>query len=227
MATAYSGAGTISAAIGMFETIGFVDAGSNRLRWGDDEDASVFLKPNPEANTFKVITSDGDSEYMMWGQGYSGYPIKVEYYNLKNGGIVFKSYFQQAEAASIQKTFEFAAIKQSDGTYKYLIRMQYTPVSSSSYYIYEDDNNGNINRIKPLGGTLTDSSANVCQIVDVYDQHSGFMTEDVKALILNPSSLDKKYTYNFEVGSESYVMGMSEAADGTGIGNRLCFRMAE
>lgn len=222
MAIIDSGGSGLSEVIAMFVAMGFRQVGTNTVTWGDDDSGNVLIELNPESNTARLISSD-DYKDSWVTSGNSGYAMKAEYFTLKNGGIVLKAIWTNAPAtAVVDKCFQFCALKQADDTYKYI----YRSYRDSHYYVWYDDNNGVITRLRPYAGTLATPTVNVCQIAEIFDQHSDFIGGDAKLLTLCPNTLLYQTTYEFMVDGETYVTGMSETDNSSSgaVGSRLCFR---
>lgn len=205
--------------------MGFVNDGSDKYYYGADSEQKVKIEPT-SGNIINVYCSDGTTNGYIASGSYSGFPLKIEYFELKNGGIVFRAKYVQYTTDAIAFPFCFCVFKNANNEYEYIYRA-YISVITSAYKIYHDDNKGRITRIlAPTTSALTDNTANVISLSGLYNQVDGFLPDDVKLCLICSNTLNGKKSYGVTIDGDTYVLGMSESDnDNVGVGGRVAFKI--
>lgn len=210
----------------MMETMGFVfDSSNDRYHFGADLNPNVFVIVG-DNNSMEVVCSREYTSGNLSGEGYSGNPLKIEYFPLKNGGVVFRAKYVSNQSDAIGYPFCFCAFKNGDGNYEYVYRA-YISAFESAYQIYHDNNKGRLTRIlAPTTSTLTDGTANVISLSGAYNQVDGFLPDDIKLCTICSNTLAYSKSYGVTIDGDTYVMGMSESDSSSGgVGGRIAFRI--
>lgn len=210
----------------MMETMGFVfDSSNDRYHYGEDSNPNVYVIVG-DNNTMEVKCSAEYTSGTLSSEGYSENPLKIEYFELKNGGVVFRAKYVSNASDPIGYPFCFCAFKNGDGNYEYVYRA-YVSSIESSYKIYHDNNKGRLTRIlAPTTSTLTDGTANVISLSGAYNQVDDFLPEDIKWCAICSNTLAYSKSYGVTIDGDTYVMGMSESDSSSGgVGGRLAFKI--
>jgi len=209
----------------MMETMGFVNDGSDKYYYGADSEKKVLLEPT-SSNIFNVYCSDGVNSGYITSEGYSGNPLKIEYFPLKNGGVVFRAKYVSNASDAIGYPFCFCAFKNANDEYEYIYRA-YVSSIESAYKIYHDNNDGRIIRIlAPTTSTLADGTANVISLSGLYNQVDGFLPDDIKLCTICSNTLGYSKSYGATIDGDTYVFGMSESDSSSGgVGGRIAFKI--
>lgn len=205
--------------------MGFVNDGTDKYYYGADSEKKVLLEPT-SGNVFNVYCSDGATSGTLLSQSYSGYPLKIEYFELKNGGVCFRAKYVQYETDAIAYPFCFVVFKNANNEYEYIYRA-YISIITTSYKIYHDNNSGRVTKLlAPTTSTLTDNTANVISLSGLYNQVDGFLPDDIKLCTICSNTLNGKKSYGVTIDGDTYVMGMSESDnDNVGVGGRIAFKI--
>lgn len=212
----------------MMEKMGFVfDSSNDRYYFGDDSHPNVYVIVG-DNNTMQVVCSREWTTGTLSAEGFSGNPLKIEYFPLKNGGVVFRAKYVSNQSDAIGYPFCFCAFKNGDGNYEYVCRAYISDIDSE-YHIYHDNNNGRVTMLRPVGGSsMADDTANVIEIGSIYNQFDAFLPPDVMWVQICPKTLSGKKSYGVTIDNDTYVMGMSDSDnENIGVGNRLCFRISD
>lgn len=212
----------------MMETMGFVfDSSNDRYYFGDDLHPNVYVIVG-DNNSMEVVCSRKWTTGNLSGEGYNGNPLKIEYFELKNGGVVFRAKYVSNASDPIGYPFCFCAFKNGDGNYEYVCRA-YISIIDTEYHIYHDNNKGRLTRIlAPTTSTLTDGTANVISLSGAYNQVDGFLPDDIKLCTICSNTLGYSKSYGVTIDGDTYVMGMSESDSSSGgVGGRIAFRVKE
>lgn len=210
----------------MMETMGFVfDSSNDRYYFGDDLHPNVYVIVG-DNNTMQVVCSRKWTTGTLSAEGYNGNPLKIEYFPLKNGGVVFRAKYVSNASDAIGYPFCFCAFKNGDGNYEYVCRAYISDIDSA-YHIYHDNNNGRLTRIlAPTTSTLADGTANVISLSGLYNQVDGFLPDDIKLCAICSNTLAYSKSYGATIDGDTYVMGMSESDSSSGgVGGRIAFRV--
>lgn len=204
--------------------MGFVNDGSDKYYYGADPEKKVKIEPT-SGNVFNIFTSNSNYDGTLTSGSYSGYPLKIEYFELKNGGVCFRAKYVQYTTDPIAYPFCICVFKNANNEYEYIYRA-YISIITSNYRIYHDDNNGRITRIlAPTTTALTTSSENVMLLSALFNQIDGFLPDDIKWCAICSNTLRNDKSYGVTIDGDTYVMGMSENADSGGVGGRVAFRI--
>lgn len=210
----------------MMETMGFVfDSSNDRYHFGADLNPNVYVIVG-DNNTMEVVCSRANTSGTLSGEGYSGNPLKIEYFELKNGGVIFRAKYVSNASDPIGYPFCFCAFKNGDGNYEYVYRA-YIIAFETEYQIYHDNNGGRVTELlAPTASFLTDSTANVISLSGLYNQVDGFLPDDIKLCAICSNTLAYSKSYGVTIDGDTYVMGMSESDSSSGgVGGRLAFRI--
>lgn len=202
--------------------MGFVNDGTDKYYYGADTEKKVKIEPT-SGNVFNVYCSDGATSGYITSGSYSGYPLKIEYFELKNGGVCFRAKYVHYETDAIAFPFCFCVFKNANNEYEYI----YRAYIMSSYKIYHDNNGGRVTELlAPTASFLTDSTANVISLSGLYNQVDGFLPDDIKLCTICSNTLAYSKSYGVTIDGDTYVMGMSESDSSSGgVGGRIAFRV--
>lgn len=204
--------------------MGFVNDGSDKYYFGEDSEKKVKIE-STSGNIFNVYCSDGTTSGYISSGSYSGYPLKIEYFELKNGGVCFRAKYVQYTTDAIAFPFCFCVFKNANNEYEYIYRA-YISLFTSNYRIYHDNNNGRITRIlAPTTTALTTSSENVMLLSALFNQVDGFLPDDMKWCAICSNTLRNDKSYGVTIDGDTYVMGMSESDSSGGVGGRIAFKI--
>lgn len=209
----------------MMETMGFVHDEDYRYHYGEDSNPNVYVIVGSN-NTMEVKCSAEYTSGTLSSEGYSGNPLKIEYFELKNGGVVFRAKYVSNASDAIGYPFCFCAFKNANDEYEYIYRA-YVSSIESAYKIYHDNNKGRLTRIlAPTTSTLTDGTANVISLSGAYNQVDGFLPDDIKLCTICSNTLGYSKSYGVTIDGDTYVMGMSESDSSSGgVGGRITFKI--
>lgn len=209
----------------MMETMGFVHDEDYRYHFGADLNPNVYVIVG-DNNAMEVVCSRANTSGTLSGEGYSGNPLKIEYFPLKNGGVVFRAKYVSTQSDAIGYPFCFCAFKNGDGNYEYVYRA-YIIAFETEYQIYHDNNKGRLTRIlAPTASFLADNTANVISLSGLYNQVDGFLPDDIKLCTICSNTLGYSKSYGVTIDGDTYVMGMSESDSSSGgVGGRIAFKI--
>ena len=205
--------------------MGFVNDGTDKYYYGADSEKKVKLEPT-SGNVIYVYCSNGVNNGYIAGGAYSGYPLKIEYFELKNGGVCFRAKHVSTATRPIDIPFNFCVFKNENGDYEYIYRAYISEITSS-FKIYHDNNSGRVTKLlAPTTSTLTDNTANVISLSGLYNQVDGFLPDDIKLCTICSNTLGYSKSYGVTIDGDTYVMGMSESDSSSGdVGGRIAFKI--
>lgn len=199
--------------------IGFdYDSDNSRFYWHDDSShesyLSIVYNDTPAVGTCTVSYVDSSGTTRQIFNATTPAYFYMQWFELANNGIAMRFYgYNQSNPSFIQGIM--FAICPREGGFDYFAKV--------STQIFYDNLSGTVTIAPVFGQTGIVDPSSLVQVVDLYDNQSGFVTSAVKLAIITQSSQAKEL-FQFTLGGKTYLCGMNLSSNTTAIaGAQICF----
>ena len=203
---------------------GFVEE-DGKWYFDADPERKFYLKITVDAAIYGVgcVNSAGTPRNEILVNGNNS-PCYFEFHELANGGVAIKMSKTSNVTSPINtiSMINFAVLPKKTGDgFVYLFK--------DGTSIFLDTNDGICNAINTASLTqgVGQANATIVHITSAEDGRGGFIDADVyTALNLTPAQLYTQ-SFLFDIGEDTYLAGMGTNGSGSGMGNRLIFKLAK
>lgn len=199
--------------------IGFeYDDVNSRFYWANDTSKASYLTivytGTAGSGTEKVEYIDSHGTTRTLFSFTTTQYFYLQWFDLANGGIAMRFYgYNESNPYFIQGIM--FAICPREGGFDYFAKV--------NNQIFYDNLSGSVTVAPVFGQTGIVDPSSLVQVVDLYDNQSGFITSAVKLAIITQSS-QAKDLFQFTLGGKTYLCGMNLSSNTAVIaGAQICF----